>query len=872
MSLTPGTRLGSYEVLGRLGTGGMGEVFRALDTRLGREVALKLLPDAVARDPARLSRLEHEARILASLQHPHVATLFALEEQEGRRFLAMELVPGETLAERVARGPLPLREALALGRQVAEGLEAAHEKGIVHLDLKPSNVKITPDGKAKVLDFGLARAAGHTPSPLISEMPTATAVAVPPGTISGTAAYMSPEQARGQPVDRRADVWAFGATLYEALTGRRAFGGATVSDVLVQVLEHDPDWSALPEPTPPAVRQVLRRCLKRDLADRLRDIADVRLALEDALETPPAPGVRRPSRRHWLAGSLAALALLAAGGLGMLAGRIGGTAPQPVRRYQLDIQAEGVPSISPDGKRIAFVEKDRLRIRDLDRLETREVPGGEAAAFPFWSPEGSAVAFAAAGVLKRAPAEGGPAKTICTLKPAGVFTGGAWSPAGRIVVGLAPAQGLFEVPAEGGEMKPLLKPDATKGIFDFHSPHFLPDGRTLLLAVHPQSGWQMYLATFDGNNLVRLSGESDSPVGPTWCPGNGFILFESLEQRRSVYAVPFSPAGRRATGEPILVAEDANSPSVSNDGTLLYVQGGARFDLVLVDRAGRVERVLSPGLGIIRFPRFSPDGRRLLLDASGEGHIEPWVYDLERGTRTRLTSGPSVDVAVAWSSSGDRVAVMSGLFSDSSVAILRADGSGEVERLPFRADALPEGAEVSPDWSPDGRYVIFRSAGDLYYGDLSDRRAPVAFARSPSTESEPRFSPDGRYVAYMSNESGRFEVYVRPFPGGDGKWAVSTSGGLLPRWSRRGDELFYVEDHALMTVPVSTRAGFRAGPPRRLFDGRAVGAGLWSFSPLIASYDPLPDGRGFVVARRAAGPAATLVVVESWAEELKRRR
>ena len=868
MSLTPGTRLGAYEVLGRLGTGGMGEVFRARDTRLGREVALKLLPDAVAQDPARLGRLEHEARILASLQHPHVATLFAFEQQAGRHFLAMELVPGETLAERIARGPLTLREALALGRQVAEGLEAAHEKGIVHLDLKPANVKITPDGKAKVLDFGLARPADRAASPFLSEMPTETAAA--PGTISGTAAYMSPEQARGQPVDRRADVWAFGATLYEALTARRAFTGATRSDTLVRVLEHDPDWDALPAETPPSVRQLLRRCLEKDRAERLRDVGDARILLEDALETP-ADARRRG--RPWLAWGLGALGLLAAGGLGALAGRGGGTPPRPVRRFEIDIQADGVPSLSPDGKRIAFVARDRLHVRDLDRLETREVPGSDHAALPFWSPDGSTVAFVAAGVLKRAPAEGGPAKTICTLTPAGVFAGGAWSPAGEIVVALAPAQGLFEVSAEGGEMKPLLKPEAAKGVFDFHSPRFLPDGHTLLLVVHPQSGWRLFVALFDGKDLVRLSPESYSPVGVASYSGGGFILFDRLDQRPSIHAVPLSPSGQRTIGEPTLVAEDAGSPSVSNDGTLLYVQGGTpRYDLVLVDRAGGVERVLSAGLGVVRFPRLSPDGERLLLDASSEGHLEPWVYDLERGTRARLTSGPSVDVAGAWSASGDRVAVMSGLFSDSRVAILRADGSGEVERLPFRADALPEGAEVSPDWSPDGRYVIYRSGGDLYYGDLSDRRAAVAFARSPFTESEPRFSPDGRYVAYMSNESGRFEVYVRPFPAGEGKWAVSANGGALPRWSRRGDELFYVEDHALMAVPVSTRAGFRAGSPRRLFDGARLGAGLWSFSPLIASYDPMPDGRRFVVVRRAAGPPATLVVVENWAEELRRRR
>ena len=808
----------------------MGEVFRARDTKLGREVALKLLPEGLGSDPARLTRLEREARTLASLLHPHVATLFAFEEDGARRFLVMELVPGETLAERIAGGPLPLREALGLFRQIAEGLEAAHEKGIVHRDLKPANVKITPDGKAKVLDFGLAKVMDRA-SPASSEFPTGTA----PGAISGTAAYMSPEQARGQALDRRTDVWAFGATLYEALTGRRAFPGATVSDVLVQVLEHDPDWSALPEGTPVTVRQLLRRCLRKDLSSRLRDIADARIQLEDTLETPAdwsqavgddamvtashAGGAgrgRRGRRWAWAAGTLAALALGAAGLLGRSIGRTEGTAGRPpVRRFQLDLQVEGQPSISPDSRCIAFVEKGRLRIRDLDRLDTREVPESDQALAPFWSPDGRTVAFAAGGVLKTAAAEGGPARTLCALKPAGVFVGGAWSPTGTIVVALAPAQGLFEVSAEGGEMKPLLKPDSASGVFDFHWPSFLPDGHTLLLVVHPQTGWQLYAAVFDGKKLIRVSGESAGPVGSAVYSGSGFIVFDRFEGKRSVYAVPFRPPGPRASGEPVLIAENAGSPSVAGDGTLVYVTGGTPlYDLALVDRSGRVERVLSTGHAVVRFPRVSPEGRRILLDSEQAGHIDPWVHDLERGTRARLTSGHEVAVAGAWSSSGERVAIMSGLLSDLGMVILRADGSGEAERLPFRADSLPEGAEVSPDWSPDGRYVIYRSAGDLFYGDLSGQREAKAFARSPFTEAEPRFSPDGRYVAYMSNESGRFEVYVRPFPAGDGKWTLSTSGGALPRWSRRGDELFYVEGNALMAVPVSTRAGFRASPPK----------------------------------------------------------
>jgi Tol biopolymer transport system component len=886
MPLSPGARLGPYEVLDRLGAGGMGEVFRARDTKLGREVALKLLPERFGADPAGLARLEREARTLASLQHPHVATLFAFEEQESRRFLVMELVHGETLAERISRGPIPLREALSLFRQIAEGLEAAHEKGIVHRDLKPANVKITPDSRAKVLDFGLARAADPA-RPASSEFPTGTA----PGAISGTAAYMSPEQARGQSLDRRTDVWAFGATLYEALTGRRAFPGATVSDVLVQVLEHDPDWTALPEGTPVSVRQLLRRCLKKDCAERLRDIADARTQLEDALEDAleTAEGrmraiagramdraAPRPARRRraGLAGGLGALALLAAGLLGGSVARREASAPREViRRFQLDLQVEGRPSISPDGRRIAFVEKGRLRIRDLDRLETREVPDSDQAVGPFWSPDARQVAFAAGGLLRKAPAEGGPARTICALKPAGVFLGGTWSPTGSIVVALAPGQGLFQVPAEGGEMKPLLAPDPAKGLFDFHGPSFLPDGHTLLVLVHPQTGYRLHVAAFDGRQLVRVTGESEGTVGSAAYSESGYVLFDRFEGKASLYAMPFTPSRPDAGGEPILIAEDGGSPSVSADGTLVYVTGGTRlYDLAIVDRAGRVQRVVSSSHGSIRFPRVSPNGKRVMLEYAQDGHADAWVHDLERGTRIRLTTGPVVSVAGAWSSSGERVALMSGLLADSHVVIQRSDGGGEADRLPFRATSLPEGAEVSPDWSPDGRYVIYRSAGDLLYGDLSGNGEPVVFARSPATEAEARFSPDGRYVAYMSNESGRFEVYVRPFPRGEGKWTISSSGGALPRWSRRGDELFYVEGNALMTVPVSTRAGFRASLPRRLFDADAVGANLWNFSPLFASYDPMPDGRAFVVARRAAGPPPSLILVENWAAEMTRRR
>lgn len=516
------------------------------------------------------------------------------------------------------------------------------------------------------------------------------------------------------------------------------------------------------------------------------------------------------------------------------------------------------------------MDGDRLRIRDLDRLDSRDVPGSEKADGPFWSPDGRNVAFVAGGFLKRAPIDGGPVRTVCELKPAApLHLGATWSPSGSIVIALGPALGLFEVSSEGGDLRPLLKPDQAKGIYDFHWPSFLPDGRTLLLVVHPETGPHFYPAIFDGREIRRLLPESTPPAWSPVYSDSGYVLYGSAAGRASLYAVPFDAKKLTVTGEPFRLVEDASDPGVSTDGALVYVTGGSRFsDLVLVSRSGRVERTISTGHGSIYFPRVSPDGKRVLMSEIKDGNLDVWVENIENGTRVRLTTGPEQDVSGAWSSSGERVAIMSGLLSDSGVVLMRGDGSGQAERLPFRSNFLPAGNEVSPDWSPDGRFVIFRSGKVLLCGDVSEKRTPTRFAESSFTETEGRFSPDGRFVAYMSNESGRFEVYVRPFPSGDRKWTVSTSGGALPRWSRTGNELFYLEGSVLMAVSVSTREGFRSSPPTRLFDAATIPA---TTNAVTARHDPMPDGQAFVFARQTASPQKSIVVVENWAEELKQR-
>jgi len=882
-----GQEFGHYRVVEKLGEGGMGVVYRATDTRLGRDVALKVLPDAFARDAERMARFEREARLLASLNHPNIAAIYGLEESAGVRAIAMELVDGHSLADRLRSGPIPLEEALPIALQIADALEAAHDKGIIHRDLKPANVKVTADGKVKVLDFGLAKALVESAAvPDLAASPTISEMVSKTGIILGTAAYMSPEQARGKPLDKRTDVWSFGCLLYEMLAGNMAFRGDTVSDSIAYILGREPDWNALPERTSPGVHRALRRCLQKDPQRRLRDIADVRLELEEtqsASTSLPEPtgeaGAGLPaalfSRRGWIwQAGLMVLALSAGAVLGMWTRSDSVREPtaQSVRKFQVPLEGQPnsipgqtyIPVISPDGQMVVYFQAGKLWIRDLDQLKSRELPDTIGATLPFWSPDSRFVAYYTPGALRKIPAKGGIPQTICEITFAGIFLGGTWGTAESIVVAFA-GNGMYEASAGGGILRPFLLPDRGKGEFDFHYPSYLPDGRSLLYIVHPLSGYQYSFWLRTGNETRKLIPSAEGRAGTVVYSATGHLVFSRTAGGSSIYAVPFSMSDLKDHGDPVPLIVNATAPSVSADGTLAYFSGGMARpeELVLLDRSGKVMKSIGEPFEQIRSPAFSPDGRRIAFMGVRDGNHDLWMYDIERGSTTRLTSDPNIDEAPIWSASGNQIAFGNGQWIAYKLNSLRADGSGEP--TPIMTKTIT-GAPF--DWSPDGKYFVYEDQSDVWLLDLAKRSA-APLLRTPGRKFNMKISPNGRYIAYTSDVSGREEIYVQPFPEGEGRWLISTNGGTLPRWGRRGNELFYVEGMSLMSVTVQFRAVFAAGRLRVVFNCEESGVALYSFSSRISAYDAAPDGTQFVAVRRVPGPPDAITFVENWAAALK---
>ena len=888
---TPGTRLGPYEILSAIGAGGMGEVFRAHDSKLDRDVAIKVLPEAFAQDDKRMTRFQREAKVLASLNHTNIASIYGLEDSSNVRALVMELVEGPTLADLIKQGPMAIDEAVPIAKQICDALEYAHERGIVHRDLKPANVKVTPEDAVKVLDFGLAKALEtDAGSADISTSPTISRMATLAGVLLGTAAYMSPEQARAKPVDRRADIWAFGCVLYEMLTGKMAFRGESVTDTLAAVIKAEPDWSQLPAATPMRVRVLLRRCLQKDPKQRLRDIGDARISLEEVLsgasEGVSSLGAGGPTLRRVLpwAAALFVAGVVLAGATVWILKPSPAPPPRPVTRAVITLppgqRLAGLTgpalALSPDGSHLAYVATtiqpggtQQIYLRAMESLESRPIPGTEGAATPFFSPDGQWLGFFADGKLKKVSVGGGSAVTVAD----GTYPGGAsWSSQGIIAFSPAVTSALRQVSDAGGTPHALNR--FGRGDISHRWPEFLPGGTAVLFAAGVTgSNWSnaqvvvQSVLTGERRNLIQRA------TNPRYAP-SGHLVYA---QGGSLMAAPFDAQRLEVTGTIVPVVEGVlQSPvsgaaqySISATGSLVYIPGGvsaAQHRMVWVSRAGVEQPIATPPHAYFA-PRLSPDGRRVAVSLTGQ-ESQIWLYDLSRETLTRLTLEGSTNTAPVWTPDGKRITFASNKDGPVSIYWEMADGSGGLERL-----STGENNQIPFSWSHDGQLLTFlevdaTTGNDIWVLQLSDRKAQP-FLRTPFNESVPQFSPDGRWLAYISDESGHFEIYVQPYPGPGSKWQISTEGGTEPVWNPNGRELFYRSGEKMMTVDISTQPGFAAGKPRMLFEGR------YEPTPLTTpNYAVSPDGQRFLMlkpAQQAEEAPTQINVVLNWIEELKRR-
>ena len=892
MPLEPGTTLGSFQVIAKIGEGGMGEVYQARDTKLDRNVALKVLPEAFTADPDRLARFEREAKVLASLNHPNIAHIHGLEDSGGIRALVLELVDGPTLADRIAQGPIPLDEARPIATQIADALEAAHAAGVIHRDLKPANIKVKSDGTVKVLDFGLAKA--FQPDALdvdVSASPTIslTAAATQMGMVIGTAAYMSPEQARAKSVDKRTDIWAFGAVVYEMLTGRKAFGGDDLSQTLARVIEREPDWDALSGLAPPVLTLFLRRCLDKDPVQRIHDVADVRLALDGAFETavvhtvaPEPPPSARRAVLPWGIAAVAVAGLVVA--LVQSWSREAPPAPSPVRfAVEMPVNAAvglqaGSLAISPDGSRVAFPvgrgPTGRLHLRSLDSFEAEPVRGTDGGIMPFFSPDGTWLAFFADGQLKRVSVDGG---TSLPIVEAVGSLGASWGEHDAIVYSPSFFEPLWQVDAEGREPHRLTTLES--GELGHWWPDVLPEGRGVLFTVYRRGGGHTIdaYASDTGQRHTVLDGAFARYAA------TGHLLFV---RNGALMAVPFDADRLKTLGAAVPVLEEIGYDSttagahyaVSDDGALVYLTSAELnplMALISVDRDGAAELLFEPGFFLD--PHVSPDGGHIALgikDAANNPDV--WVMDLDRGGRTRVTDSSGVEGALVWTPDGnDLILFQEGLDGSLTLGAGRAAADGSGETVPL---VVPEQSDVLPgSLTPDGRVLAYtlseNSLADLWTVSLDGPSEPTPFLQTAASEGLPAFSPNGEWLAYQSDDSGRLEIYVQPYPGPGRRVAVSTEGGAEPVWSRDGGEIFYrpLDENGLMVAEVAaTVPELVFGVPRQLFEGH-YDRHPWGLTIGQRNYDVMPDGQRFIMLRRADARLPRFNVVLNWDSELLAR-
>ena len=892
MPLAVGTRIGPYEIVAPLGAGGMGEVYRARDPRLGRDVAIKALPAEFARDPERVARFEREAKLLASLSHPNVAGIHGLEEAEGHRYLVLEFVQGETLAARLARGPLPVGDAIEVCRQVAAGVEAAHEAGVVHRDLKPGNVMLRPDGAVKVLDFGLAKAGSPDPSDSganLSASPTMAAVTTA-GVILGTAAYMSPEQARGRWVDKRSDAWSFGCVLYECLTARQAFRGETVSDTIAAILRAEVDLGALPPATPARVRELIARCLCKDARDRLRDVGEARVLLGAvaAGEVPSGPVTTTASARRVPLGlAVSAAVALAAVAVTLTLLARPPAAPGPVRRLDLvanDIEMDWffTPMLSPDGRRIAYIARNRVWVRDLGQLDPQAVAEVDGLTPLGWSSDSRSLLFNDRKKLWKVPVAGGAAVALCDVPGTGSVIGLAWSDDGKVAFSVWRG-GMYQVTADGGAPALLFDIDPDEMV-DFHAPSWLPNG-DLLHVVHWKAQAESAgvrraeVAVFADGKRIPIEGKFGGGNGMPTVTSTGQLLFGRRDAGAGIWAVPYDTRLRRTKGVARLVAAGAASISVSRDGTLLYMEGNDEQgpnELVWVDRSGRVIGTVGAAHPGLSNAVLSPDGRRIAFTVTQADRNEDiWVRDLARDLDTRITFAETRETFPQWLGL-DRLTYLEFDRMQCRILAVNADGSGNGSVV---APPLGIGRQEA-EFTRDGKSAIriiddegrprLRSAAILPDGSLGP---PTPFLRArPEPEIDSAgLSSDGRLLAYATDDPGLPEVFVVRYPGGEGPWQVSSGGGRRPRWVMGQGELFYIggggpSRRAMFAVPVDPSKNPPIGTPVRLFDidPRWLRAGEMP-------YDVTADGERLLMAREAEGLESRpkrMVLVQNWESEL----
>ena len=886
MAILPGSRLGPYEISSAIGAGGMGEVYRARDTRLNRTVAIKVLPEHFAERPGLQERFDREAKTIASLNHSHICTLYDVGREGGTDYLVMEYIEGETLAQRLTKGPLPLEQALPYAIEIADALDKAHRKGITHRDLKPGNIMLTKAG-TKLLDFGLAKLTqGDKPATPYTELPTQKDAITAEGTILGTLQYMAPEQIEGKEADARTDIFALGLVVYEMATGKKAFEGKSQASLIAKILETEPaPISSLQPMTPPALDRLVRKCLAKEPEDRWQSAKDLTDELkwtveqshspQAAVATPmPVPQTARPGF-FWIAAGVALVAAVAVAAVFYLRRTPGeqrsfrfAVAPPEKHTFPVLSNTPSFLSISPDGTKLAFVAVDpsehpMLWVRDLDSQTAQPIPDTDDAQAPFWSPDSRFIAFSDNSSLKKVSVSGGPVQTITASQALG---GGTWNRDGVIL--FAPATlgvGIFRVSAAGGLPTPVTVLDPQKENADTW-PSFLPDGKHFLYLTrspNPTSG-EIHVGSLDSKETKQLLNLTTFAL---YAPP-GYLLFA---RAGTLMAQPFDADRLEFKGDPVPIAQGVQfsglngraAVAVSDNGVLAYrlVPSAGQLRLVFADRKGAEQQLTAPPHAY-RNPRLSPDGQRIAVTID-EGGSQEWLLDISRGTLSRLTFEGGYNGGTAWTPDGKRITFGSDRAGPRNLFWQPADGSGAAERL-----MTNDHTQVAGSWSADGQALLFEQTGpgtgfDIWSYQARDRKSQP-FLDSRFNEIGPRFSPDGHWMTYASDESGRYEVYVQPFPGPGGKWQISTEGGTEPVWIRNG-ELFYRNGEKLMAVQTTVRQTFSAATPKELFEGR------YATYQSLPDYDATPDGQRFLFLKAGDEAQAEISVVVNWPEELKQR-